>query len=69
MPERDELAHASPGSSRSYRKLLLCQYNGNGAYEVANDDEIVVGDEGYLIDHDRKLRRVRAIDVFCCPIT
>jgi hypothetical protein len=60
----EELTRSIPGYSMSYRKLLLCQYQGDGAYQVASDDEIVVGEEGYLIDRDRKLRRVRAMDVF-----
>jgi hypothetical protein len=62
----DELARAIPGYSMSYRKLLLCSFSGNGEYEVASDDEVVAAEEGYII-HDRKLRRVRAMDVYLLP--
>lgn len=59
----EEIARTVPGYEMSYRKFALCVYNGNGEYPIANDDEIVVGDEGYLLIN-KFLRRVRAVDVF-----
>ncbi len=63
----EELARSLPGNAFSYRKFLLCQYRGDGSYVIADDDQIDVGAEGYILDRDRTLRRVFALDVYLLP--
>lgn len=56
-----------PGEAMGYQRFQLCAPAGAGTYTIAADDVIEVGDEGFLVDGDGKLRRVRAVDVYLTP--
>lgn len=62
-----QLTSSVPGMSMTYAKFNFCTYTGDGAYSLASDDEVDLGDEGYLLDTDGNLRRVRAVDVYLLP--
>lgn len=59
-----QLASSVPGMSLSYAKFDRCNYTGDGAYSLAADDTVELGDEGYYLDDTGNLRRVRAVDVY-----
>lgn len=60
----DQVRAALPGSALTYARYALCSFQGDGAYTVESTDTIEVGEEGYLVDRDGFLRRVRAVDVY-----
>lgn len=62
-----QLTSSVPGLSMTYAKFNACTYVGDGAYSLASDDVIELGDEGYLLDDNGDLRRVRAVDVYLLP--
>jgi hypothetical protein len=62
-----QLTSSVPGMSMTYAKFNACTYTGDGMYSLASDDVIELGDEGYLMDTDGNLRRVRAVDVYLLP--
>lgn len=63
----DAVRATVPGSGLTYSKFALCALQGEGSYAVASEDVIEVGEEGYLLDRDGFLRRVRAVDVYLAP--
>lgn len=63
----DEIAATIPGRTLEYTQFALCRPQGKGSYEVAANDEVEAGEEGYLVDDDGNLRRVRVIDVYLHP--
>jgi hypothetical protein len=62
-----DVAASTPGRPMTYAKFNACTYQGDGSYTIAGDDVIEVADEGYMVDADGNLRRVRAVDVYLLP--
>lgn len=68
-PGRDAAAiRASvPGRGMMYSRFSSCQLMGTGSYAIAADDRIEIGEEGYYLDRDSRLRRVRPVDIYLLP--
>jgi hypothetical protein len=62
-----QIASSVPGMSMTYGKFVTCIFKGDGTYPIAADDTIEVGEEGYFVDDDGKLHRVRPVDVYLAP--
>lgn len=63
----DAVAAAVAGTPMDYKQYQFCIPNGGGSYVIGSGDVIEVSDEGYYLDTDSKLRRVRAVDVYLAP--
>lgn len=55
------------GREMTYGRFNGCIYQNDGAYSIASDDTVEVGDEGYFVDPAGKLHRARAVDVYLLP--
>jgi hypothetical protein len=55
------------GRDMTYGRFNGCIYQSDGAYSIAADDTVEVGDEGYFVDAEGKLHRARAVDVYLLP--
>jgi hypothetical protein len=55
------------GRDMTYGRFNGCIYQSDGAYAIAADDTVEVGDEGYFVDANGKLHRARAVDVYLQP--
>lgn len=53
-----------PGAAMTYGRFAACTPQGDGTYAIAADDELAPGDEGYFVDEDGGLRRVRAVELY-----
>jgi len=63
----DQIGASLPGHTLTYTRFALCLPQGEGTYDVASDDVIEPGEEGYLLDREGMLRRVREVDVYLHP--
>ena len=60
----EQVATSMAGRPMTYNKFAFCTPQGEGSYTIMGDDTIELGDEGYLVDNDGNLRRVRGVDVY-----
>ena len=65
--DADQIGATIPGQTLTFTRFALCQPQGAGTYDVASDDVIEPGEEGYLLDREGMLRRVREVDVYLHP--
>jgi hypothetical protein len=59
-----DVGASTPGRPLGYEKFTACAPSGSGTYTIAAGDEIDVGDEGYFLDENNQLHRVRAVEVY-----
>lgn len=62
--DEGQIAGSIPGREVTYSRYQACTFQGDGTYTFAADDVIDVGDEGYIVDAESRLRRVRAVDAY-----
>jgi hypothetical protein len=62
-----EVSASIAGRDMTYGRFNACTYQSDGAYSIAADDTVEVGDEGYFVDAEGKLHRARAVDVYLLP--
>lgn len=55
------------GTQLAYARFDKCQPQGVGSYTITPDDVVDVDLEGYALDNDRQLRRVRSVYVYVAP--
>jgi hypothetical protein len=60
----EQVVASVPGNRLSYQRFDRCNFEGDGEYEIAPDDEIIAGAEGVMLDVNHRLRRVTAVQVF-----
>lgn len=63
----EEIGASMPGRQLGYSKYASCVPQGPGSYSIAENDVIEVGDEGFYLDDDGKLHRVRGVEVYLTP--
>jgi len=62
-----QLPASIPGTTLTYAWFDNCALQGESTYTVASGDTIEVGAEGYVLDREGMLRRVRALGVYVAP--
>ncbi|WP_394831600.1 hypothetical protein LVJ94_34315 [Pendulispora rubella] len=62
-----EVRASVPGRELPFRTYSRCLPGDAGAYAVASNDEVEIGEEGFYLDASASLHRVRAVEVYLAP--
>lgn len=62
-----EVTAVAADEDLTYLRFAACAPQGPGTYPMAAGDPVVAGAEGYYLDEDQRLHRVRAVDAYVAP--